>query len=69
MVRYVATMGGVSVWINNLPFGHIDKEGFFTDSTVIAEFTRISSDDLRKIADRVDEFKARLRATASKGGK
>lgn len=57
MVEFRTTMGGYEVIVDGQPFGHIDKDGFFTDPTVVKDFMRVSSSDLREIADRVEMYR------------
>ena len=57
MVEFRHTMGGYEVRVDGNPFGHIVKNGFFTDPTVVKNFMRVSSDDLRKIADKAEDYK------------
>lgn len=50
--------GGYEVMVNHKHFGWISREnGFFTDPTVVKSFLEVSSDDLRKIATKVEETK------------
>jgi len=56
VVTFDETMGGLAVMVNGKPFGHISKEhGFFTDSTVIREFIKVSASELREIAKKSEE--------------
>ena len=55
MVDFEQTMGGHAVKVNGKLFGWIEKRGFFTDPTVIKEFTEVSPVDLRKIADMAEQ--------------
>jgi len=49
-------MGGLKVLVNEEVIGHIDEHGFFIDPTAIRGFLRVSSSDLRKIAEKVEEM-------------
>lgn len=68
MVEFRSTMGGYEVRVDGQLFGHIDKDGFFTDPTVVKDFMRVSSNDLRKIADKTDEYKRTETSIRDKGG-
>lgn len=70
MVRFPLTMGGHEVLVDGKKMGYIESRGFFTDPTVVREFTEVSPDDLRAIADKAEEImrlhsRTRLRAAAS----
>jgi hypothetical protein len=58
VVNFTLTAGGYSVTVGGEHFGWISKErGFFTDPTVVKKFLEVSSDDLRRIAEKADEVK------------
>lgn len=60
MVEFGTSAGGYEVRVDGKLFGYIDKNGFFTDPTVVKSFMRVSSDDLRQIADKVEEYKNQI---------
>ena len=56
MVSFEQTMGGFRVLVDGKPFGHLQRgTGFFTDSTVVREFTAVCRNDLERIARKADE--------------
>ena len=58
MVEFQLTMGGFDVLVNGELFGHLQKDfGFYTDPTVVKKFLVVSSKDLIKIAQKVDEVR------------
>ena len=60
MVTFPETMGGCKVTIDGKLLGHISKEhGFFTGSTTIEDFIKVSPEELREIADKVEEIRKR----------
>ena len=63
MVLFIPTMGGVDVNVNGQPFGHIDKDGFFTGPTVVQSFLRISPHDLKSIAKCAAGFIAEVKGS------
>ncbi len=66
MVTFEPTMGGLRVIVNGDWCGYIDKEGFFTEPTVVQHFIRMSPADLRDIADKATEYVA-IRDDARRG--
>ena len=58
MVTFKLSMGGFDVLVDGKLFGYLQKgDGFFTDSTVIKDFMKVSSADLTEIARKADEVK------------
>jgi hypothetical protein len=57
MVVFENATGGVDVKVNDNHFGWIRERGFFAGPTLVNKFFEVSSDDLRKIATKVDEAK------------
>ena len=60
-LTFLPTQAGYQVSVNNITVGYISRErGFFTDPTAVASFVVISPQDLRVIADKVDDIQDRL---------
>lgn len=57
MVKFLEAIRECEVRIKGKELGHINEDGFFIGSTTTQGFIKVSSRDLRAIADKVEEIK------------
>ncbi|MBI2099136.1 hypothetical protein HYT45_01835 [Candidatus Uhrbacteria bacterium] len=55
MLRIARSVNGWIVFVGDKTFGYINKDGFISSPVCINGFVALSPDELRQIADKVDE--------------
>lgn len=58
MIQFTLELNTLLVQINGKTFGVINKNGFFLSDMLVTGIVRLSADDLRQIAAKVDDVRA-----------